>query len=186
MKTKMKFFAALAIMMGFAVSAMAQSAVTTPITAKATVQSKLVVTQVQALNFGTVDKVIAQTKVVSPAGVASSSGGSVAQTDVQEGVGKIVRSGGVVTYKLSSTPSELSGVTTTTSKLPIGNYTTAYSLATQAATPTVGNVTATSPTTVAAGTDDIYVHIGATVTPSAATTASEEHTATITLSAEYN
>jgi len=180
----MKFFAALAIMLGFTVSTMAQSAVTQNVTANATVQSQLVVTEIQPLEFGTVDNVVAQTKVVSPAGVASSSGGSVAQTGVQEGVGKIVRTGGIVTYKLVTPPSNLAG--TAGSLLPIGSYTTAYSTVTQVAAQTAGNATVTNATSVAAGTSDIYVHIGATVTPSAATTSTGTHTAEITLSAEYN
>jgi len=184
MKTSIKFFAALAIMMGFTLLANAQSPVTNTVTANATVETKLVVTQFQALNFGTVDNVIAQTKVVSPAGVASSSGGSVAQTGVQEGIGEIVRSGGVVTYKLVTPPATLAGPSG--SLLPIGNYTTAYSITTSGGTQTAGNATVTLPTSVAAGTDDIYVHIGATVTPSAATTLIGNHTNTITLSAEYN
>jgi len=184
MKTSIKFLAALAIMMGFTLMANAQSPVTHPVTANATVQTQLLVTQYQPLNFGTVDNVVAQTKTVSVLGVASSSGGSVAQTGVQEGVGEIVRTGGVVTYKLNTPPTELSG--TAGSKLPILNYTTSYSITTVGGTQTAGNSTVTLPTSVAAGTDDIYVHIGATVSPSAATTSTGNHTADITLSAEYN
>jgi len=185
MKTSIKFFAALTIMMGFMMMANAQNAVTYPVTANATVQTKLVVSQLQALNFGTVDNVSGVSKTVSVLGVASTSGtASPAQTGVQEGIGEIVRTGGVVTYKLVSPPANLVGPTP--SLLPIGTYTTAYSVATSGGAQTAGNSTVTNPTSVAAGTDDIYVHIGATVTPSAATTLPGSHTADITLSAEYN
>ena len=185
MKTSIKFFAALAIMMGFALMANAQNSVTNTVTANATVQTKLVVSQLQALNFGTVDNVSGVSKTVSVLGVASTSGTAApAQTGVQEGNGEIVRTGGVVTYKLNTPPTELSG--TAGSKLPILNYTTSYSITTVGGTQTAGNSTVTLPTSVAAGTDDIYVHIGATVSPSAATTLTGNHTADITLSAEYN
>jgi len=185
MKTSIKFFAALTIMMGFMMMANAQNAVTYPVTANATVQTKLVVSQLQALNFGTVDNVSGVSKTVSVLGVASTSGTAApAQTGVQEGIGEIVRTGGVVTYKLVTPPATLAGPSG--SLLPIGNYTTAYSITTSGGAQTAGNATVTNPTSVAAGTDDIYVHIGATVTPSAATTLIGNHTNTITLSAEYN
>jgi hypothetical protein len=184
MKTSLKFLAAIGIMMGFAAVANAQSPVTQGVTANASVQTKLVLSQVQPLEFGTVDNVAAQTKTISVLGVATSSGNAPGQNGVQQGIGKIVRTGdAMITYKLSSTPTNLTGPSS--SLLPIGSYVTAYSF-TQGGAQTAGNVTVGSDTPVSGTGTDIFVHIGATVTPDATTTSVGIHTASITLSAEYN
>jgi len=184
MKTTTKIFATVAFAMGFTFAVNAQSSVTQAITANATVQTQLVVTQVQPLEFGTVDNVVAQTKTVSVLGVATSSGGAAGQTGVQQGIGKIVRTGNaIITYKLSAVPTNLAGPTS--SLLPIGSFVTSYS-STQVGTQTAGNATVGTDTQVAGTGTDIFVHIGATVTPDATTTATGTHTGEITLSAEYN
>jgi len=184
MKTNLKIFAAVGIMMGFAMGVNAQNSVTQGVTANASVQTKLVLSQIQPLEFGTVDNVVAQTKTISVLGVATSSGDAPAQTGVQQGIGKIVRTGdAMITYKLSSVPTNLSGPST--SVLPIGSFVTSYSF-TQAGAQSAGNATVGSDTPVSGTGTDIFVHIGATVTPSAATTSVGLHTASITLSAEYN
>lgn len=184
MKTKMRFFAAIGIMMGFAVGANAQNAVTQGVTANASVQTKLALSQVSPLEFGTVDNVVDQTKTISVLGVATSSGNAPAQTGVHQGIGKIVRTGNaMITYKLSSVPTDLAGPSG--SLLPIGSFVTAYS-SEEGGTQTDGNTTVSSDTPVSGTGTDIFVHIGATVTPDATTTSIGTHTASITLSAEYN
>ena len=184
MKTTTKIFATVAFAMGFTFAVNAQSSVTQAITANATVQTQLVVTQVQPLEFGTVDNVVAQTKTVSVLGVATSSASDPGQNGVQEGVGKIVRTGNaIVDYRLTSVPTNLAGPTS--SLLPIGTFVTSYSM-TQGGAQTAGNTTVASDTQVAGTGTDIYVHIGATVTPDATTTSAGTHTGSITLTAEYN
>lgn len=185
MKTKMKMFAAIALAMGFVSGAMAQSAVTGNVKANASVQTKLSVTSFQSLEFGTVDNVSGQSKTVSLLDVATSSGDAAGQADVKHGIGKIVRTGGaIITYKLVSPPTALAGPEG--SFLPIKDFVTAYS-STEEGPQTSGSGTVVSETVVDDTTgNEIFVHIGATVTPSIATTKIGTHTADITLSAEYN
>lgn len=184
----MRFLGALALTMGIVVSANAQQAVTGDVNANALVQSVLLVSEQHPLEFGIIDKFTGRTKTISVLGVATTNGNALSIAGpTRQGVGKIVRSGNTtITYKLVSPPTELSGATTTSSKLPIGTYVTAYNFADNTTGQTAGNSTVTDETTVSGTGTDIYVHIGATVTVSAATTASETHTAAITLSAEYN
>jgi len=184
MKTNLKIFAAVGIMLGFVMGANAQSAVTHGVTANASVQTKLLVSQVQPLEFGTVDNVDAQTKTVSVDGTATSSGSAPGQTGVQAGIGQIVRTGdAMITYKLVSPITNLAGPSG--SLLPIKDFVTSYSF-TQGGVKTAGNAVA-SDTPVQGTGNDIFVYIGATVTPDATKTTSVGlHTASITLSAEYN
>ncbi len=185
MKSTIKIFAVFAMVVGFAVGAKAQSAVPADITANANVQTQLTVVEQQSLEFGTVNNKSGETKTISVAGVASSSGGAVAQTGVRQGIGKITRSGDAqITYVLSSVPTVLKP-SSGTSELPISNFTTAYS-STISGAQTAGNATVSLPTTVAGTGNDIFIHIGATVTPSSATTSTGIHTGEITLSAIYN
>ena len=182
---KTKIFVVLLMMVGFGVGVKAQSPVTQAVTSNANVQTQLVLSQVQPLEFGIVDNVATQSKTVSRTGVASSSGGSVAQTGVQEGIGKIVRTGSNtnITYKLTSIPTNLDGPSS--SLLPIGSFVTSYSFS-QAGSQTNMTTSADADTEITTGGNDIFIHIGATVTPSAATTSIGTHTGTVTLSAEYN
>jgi hypothetical protein len=185
MKKTIQIFAALVIMMAISVGAKAQSPVANSVEANANVQSQLVVSQQQPLQFGSVNNKIAETKIVSLLGVATSSGGAVAQTGVQQGIGKITRTGDAkVAYKLTVV-SDLDGPSG--SKLPIKDFITAYNFdGTTTTAQTAGNTTVTAETIVAGTGNDIYVHIGATVTPSAATTSTGLHKANITLTATYN
>ncbi len=181
MKTTMKFFAALAIMMGFTVGAMAQSSKTGEVTAHATVQKKLEVTQTLSLEFGIVDK--GQNKIVGVSGLATSDGGSsVSQTGVQTGVATIVRSG-TVTYTLTPSADFLVGGSDGVSHLAFGNLTSAYVVG--AAEPVDGSGGVLSTTVSAGFSEDIIVRIGATVSPDANTSIGN-YTGTITLSAAYN
>jgi hypothetical protein len=186
MKTTMKFFAAIAIMMCFTMGAMAQNAVTGSVNASASVQTKLDVSQDQALNFGIVDNVLGQTKTVSVTGIATSGGNAVSTTGVTAGIGKIIRTGdAIVTYKLSVVPPFLAG--SGVNKLPIGTWTTSYILTTKSNEgQSAGNVVVASETQVAGSGGTIYVYIGATVTPSSDTVDIGEYSGALTLSAEYN
>jgi hypothetical protein len=184
MKTLIKFIATFVLMMGFTFVVNAKLPVDQSITANASVQTQLVITQVQPLMFGSVDNVIAQTKTISVLGVATSSGSDPGQNGVQEGIGKIVRTGNaIIDYRLSTVPTNLAGPSS--SLLPIGTFVTSYSM-TQGGTQAAGNATVGSDTQVAGTGTDIYVHIGATVTPDATTTSAGTHTGVITLTAEYN
>jgi len=185
MKTTMKFFAAVGIMMGFAVGANAQNSVTNNVNANASVQSLITVVESHALEFGTVDKVNGQWKKVTTAGVVTSSGNAPGSEGVSPGIGLITRSGdAIITYKLISPPEFL--LKGATSKLPISNYVTAYSIG-LAGDKSIEKTVVTDETTVAGKGDEIYVYIGATVTPDATNTMETGiHTAQITLSAEYN
>jgi len=184
MKTNLKIFAAVGIMLGFVMGANAQSAVTHGVTANASVQTKLLVSQVQPLEFGTVDNVDAQTKTVSVDGTATSSGSAPGQTGVQAGIGQIVRTGdAMITYKLVSPITNLAGPSG--SLLPIKDFVTSWSF-TQGGAKTSGNATVANDTPVSGVGANIFVYIGATVTPDATTNSIGLHTASITLSAEYN
>jgi hypothetical protein len=182
-KSTIKIVAAITIVLGFALTTMGQNPVTGDITAHANVIAALAVSQQQTLEFGQVIPSYV-TKTVSTTGVATVGTGNVSSQGVQQGIGKIVKATGTsITYKLNSPPANL---TFSSNNLAIGSYVTAYSLTTTGGTQTSGNATVTLPTTVPSGSEtDVYVHIGATVSP-ISNQAIGLYTGTITLSAEYN
>jgi hypothetical protein len=190
MKTTMKLFAAITIMLGFSinVSVQAQSDDAT-IAAKATVVGAISVDKVRDLEFGNLS--VSGPKTISLAGVGS--GGVTGGTE-QQGIYSITKGANTsVDLQFITIPDKLDNTDPllTTPKLPIGY------LASWNANATDGTVSAvavdTDPanfTTVPQNTAApiIYVHLGGTVTPGTGTDATVpgSYTGNITLRATFN
>lgn len=186
----MKFFAALVIMMGFTMSAMAQKTANAKINGNATVTAGVTVAKGLDLEFKNVVPGVPKTidlKNYVSAGTATG-GETTGYWTITKGANTQVTIGintAAVTF--------LSGIVTATNHLPIGSYTGRLRIGT-AGTPTsekaITDFASTSTTNVD-GTDpffaasSFYVDLGATVTP-ATDQAAGSYTAEYTLTATYN
>ena len=183
-----KFFGAMAIILGFTMGAMAQSTDTGTIQGRALVIQGIDVTNVTDLDFGWVSPGLAKT--LNLANVAT--GGQVGEGTQTTGVLSVsAAAGSNVNIQFTTLPTALTGPAAAT--LPIGTWTAGW----HTANPFAGGTTfaAGTATQVAAGnfpTNDIggsvngiYVFIGATVTPGA-TQAAGSYAANIVLTATYN
>ncbi len=181
----MKLFAAITIMMGFAIGSMAQSTDNDFIVGKAEVLQGINVTGLTALDFGRVSPGLAKT--ISLTNVAT--GGQVGEGTQTTGVFTVsASSGSNVQIQFTTLPANLvNGV----NNLPIGTYTAGYGIATPFAGTTFVPATGTQvasgdfPLNDITGANAIYVFIGGTVTPGS-TQATGNYAANITLTATYN
>jgi hypothetical protein len=180
-----KFFAALVIMMGFTMGAMAQQNANAVIAGKANVAAQVAVAKVTDLDFKNVtpgvDKTINFVSVVT-AGIATGFE-STGQWTITKGANT------QVTLAFTTLPTTLAGPSAAT--LPIA-YTAQLSKAATVAhpisTPIEGNtvsVANSSTTQPYYATDAFQLDLGGTVSPGAAQT-SGAYTADITLTATYN
>jgi len=182
MKTTMKFFALIAIMLGFAIGANAQSGTgTTP--AKATVLQAITVTGLIDLNFGTVSPGLLKTIDL----VNHATGGQAGYGT--ESTGEFTVSAAAssnVNLKFTTLPTQLDK---STDHMPIDTYTAGYGVATPFAgttfIPGTGVNISTFPTNVINSQNLIYVFIGGTVHPDPSQ-APGAYASTITLTATYN
>jgi hypothetical protein len=191
MKTKMKFFVAIVIMMSFTMGAMAQTTANANISGTATVTAGVTVALGSNLVFQNV--VPGVTKTIDLKNVVSAGTATGAETTgywtITKGASTQVTIGintASVTY--------LSGTVTATDHLPIGSYTGRLRVGGTPAAPTsqsaITDFTSTS-TSNTGGTipffaaSTFYVDLGATVTP-AANQPAGSYTADYTLTATYN
>jgi hypothetical protein len=184
MKT-IKFLAALAIMMGFGFSAMAQYTDNASITGKATVIQGINVTDITDLDFGWVSPGLAKTIGLTN----NASGGQVGIGNQTTGVFTVsAMASSNVQIQFTALPTILSDGT---NNLTIGAYTAGYGIATPFAGTTFDPATGTQvaagsfPNNTISNENAIYVFIGGTVTPTPLQT-SGFYTGTITLTATYN
>lgn len=183
---QMKIFASLVLMMGFGISAMAQSTDNDNILGKATVLQGINVVGVTDLSFGWVSPGLSKTIDLEN----TATGGQVGEGTQTTGVFSVsAAANSNVQIQFTTLPTNLvSGA----NNLPIGAYTAGY----HTANPYSGGTTfvpgtgtqvagGNFPTNDIGGVNAIYVFIGGTVTPGG-TQASGDYTGTITLTATYN
>jgi hypothetical protein len=180
-----RFFAAIALVMGLGISAIAQSSDNANITGKATVLQGINVTGVTDLDFGWVSPGL--TKTIGLTNDAS--GGQVGKGTETSGVFTVsAAAGSNVNIQFTTLPANLSDGT---NNLAISAYTAGYGTATPFAGTTFTPATSTQvstglfPTNTIGIENAIYVFVGATVTPTP-TQAAGNYTGTITLTATYN
>jgi len=179
MKT-IKFFAILAIMLGFTMGAMAQNTANAVAQGKAEVMQKMEVTKQVDLDFGIIaqgaNKTIGLTNNVT----------GLPDQGTQTTGRFLVSAAATTSVKLTfTTPENLLKDAVT---LPIDTYTYGHHTAnsfTGGTTFTDGTTDITFPTNVVESVNGIYVFIGATVKP-AANQAIGEYAEDITLTATYN
>jgi spore coat protein U-like protein len=181
MKTN-KFFMAIAMtlfIISGSVTVWAQSSeVTENVPVTATVYAQLLLSAESDLDFGSVANVDGLAKSVSVDGEA----GYGSDGNVTAGLVKIVRAEDAeITFRLDAPPTALVGPEA--AELPIGNWLTAFSYSEEGAK--TDTAAAAEDTVVAGEGTDVFVFIGATVTPGATTTVGA-YTGTVTVSAEYN
>jgi hypothetical protein len=185
MKTTIKIFATLAVVLGFAMGAMAQSD-NDQIAGKAIVLQAMDVTGVTDLDFGWVSPGLAKT--IDLENVAT--GGQVGVGTESTGVFTVsAAAGSDVQIQFTNLPANLEYGS---EELPIDAYTAGYDTedpfdAGTTFTPATGIRVNTGvfPTNVIGSVNGIYVFIGATVTPDASQAAGT-YEADITLTATYN
>jgi hypothetical protein len=186
MKKMIKIFAAVIVLMTFAVVVKAQSA-DDVIAGKATVFQVIVVDGLTDLEFGNVSPGLTKTIGLED----DATGGQVGEGTETTGVFSVsAAAGSDVQLQFTTLPANLIGPSAAT--LPIGTYTAGY----HTANPYTGGTTfvpATGaqvsggnfPTNDVSGVNLIYVFLGATVTPGASQAAGD-YEADITLTATYN
>jgi len=192
MKTTIKFFAALMVMMGFAMSTKAvdpQSA-NANIVGKASVAAQVTVAKVTDLNFMNVAPGVVKTINFSSAVTAGTANGG--ETKGQFVITKSANT--QVTLDFTTLPTSLAGKTgtdTETKTLPISYTAQLFKTATAVhpiAAPEEGNtvpVVNASTTAPYYATDAFQLDLGGTVTPATNQTAGD-YESTITLTATYN
>ena len=185
MKTTMKLFAAITIMLGFSIGALAQSTDNAFILGKAEVLQGIDVTGITALDFGSVSPGLAKT--IDLINVAT--GGQVGEGTQTTGVFTVSAAiGSNVQIQFTTLPANLvNGL----NNLPIGTYTAGYGTAIPFAGTTFTPATGTQvdagnfPTNVIGSKNAIYVYIGGTVSPTV-NQAIGNYSSNITLTATYN
>lgn len=181
MKNTIKFFAVLAVMLGFAVGAMAQSNTDNDkISGKASIIQAMAVTQQVDLDFGIVSQGSAKS-----IGLTNNVTGLPNQGTQTTGRFLVSAAAATNVDLTFTTPSDLvSGG----NNLPIGTYLYGWDVVSTFAgvtTFTGGTTDIAFPTNVVETVNGVYVFIGATVTPGASQVVGD-YTADITLTATYN
>lgn len=189
MKTTMKLFAALTIMLGFSIATIGQNtSANAGTTANANVVAALAVDALQSLDFGNL--LATGSKSVNLAGTPS---GSVIGGGEHQGKFSITKGlNTTVDLNFTALPTQLdlASAPTSTVKLPVTTYTASWTE--NATSGLLGTATQWTPVQGTAqltcgGTSNavFYVHLGGTVTPNGTTT-SGAYVGTITLVATYN
>jgi hypothetical protein len=186
-----KFFAALVIMMGFTMGAMAQKADNDKISGKAEILQAMDVIGITALDFGRLSPGLAKT--IDLENVAT--GGQVGEGTETTGVFSVsAAAGSNVQIQFTTLPSNLDEDGVGVALLPITAYTAGYYTADPFVTANGTTFTAGTGTQVATGNfpanvvatkNLIYVFLGATVTPGASQV-SGTYAADVFLTATYN
>lgn len=182
MKNTIKFFAVLAVMLGFAVGAMAQTnTANAKISGKASIIQAMAVAKQVDLDFGIVSQGSAKS-----IGLTNNLTGLPNQGTQTTGRFLVSAAAATNVDLTFTTPSNL--VSLANDNLPIGTYVYGYDILNTAAsviTFTGGTTDITFPTNTVETVNGVYVFIGATVTPTTSQ-AVGDYTADITLTATYN
>jgi hypothetical protein len=189
MKTTTKLFAALTIMMGFAVTTFGQNTVNH---AYASVVSTIAITAGSPLQFGNVLKGPTNYKTISASGAVltgANSGASLGNTEAQYTISKSLHSQVQLTLSL---PTDLLATSNATVKLPITFTDEGTTPVKLGAIGSVPYTPSNSPVDVSFANyptefnaDSFVLHIGGRVT-AAADQLGDSYSGTITLSAIYN